>query len=42
MTTPMWGGGSKGTVNWLNDFEEARKRAQTERKLIYLDFFSPT
>jgi len=41
MATPLWGNG-KGTVHWLSDIEEARKRAKTERKLILLDFFSPT
>lgn len=41
MAMPMWGG-HKATVHWTNDLEEARKRAQAERKLILLDFFSPT
>ncbi len=42
MTTPLSGGGGKSSVSWVHDFEEARKRAQAENKLILLDFFSPT
>lgn len=30
------------TVAWLNDLEEAYARAQEQKKLILLDFFSPT
>lgn len=29
-------------VNWLNDLEEAKRKALNENKLVLLDFFSPT
>ncbi len=29
------------TVNWVHDFDAALTRAQSEGKLVLLDFFSP-
>jgi hypothetical protein len=30
------------SVTWLDDFEQACKRAREQGRLVLLDFFSPT
>jgi hypothetical protein len=30
------------SVAWLDDFDQARRRAREQDKLVLLDFFSPT
>jgi hypothetical protein len=29
-------------ISWLDDVDDARELAERERKLVLLDFFSPT